>query len=157
MAEHDDTRRLTTPRCISGFTERTLGDEEAAISTNENHDNNLLSPAAVMSEKQPRSPLYYLNIDAPDPEELYRFWRRFTRKGKKKVGVMKSLRTFALSSCMFLFNSLSKGQFNQFVGLNLFLIFTPLAWLSHWASRDDWSHGKWPPQVTFVRTSQCVQ
>lgn len=110
MAKDDDTRRSTTPRRISGFTERTLGDEEAATPINENHDNNHLSPTTAMSEKQPRSPLYYLNIDAPDPEELYRFGRRFTRKGKKKIGVMKSLRTFALSSCMFLFNSLSAEQ-----------------------------------------------
>jgi len=47
---------------------------------------------------------------------------------------MQSLRAFLLSSW-----------------LNLFLLVTPVAWVSHWAMKDDWSHGeKWPPQVTFV-------
>lgn len=34
-------------------------------------------------------------------EELVRYWDRFTRKGKNKIGVMDSLRTLVLSSCAF--------------------------------------------------------
>lgn len=32
-------------------------------------------------------------------EELVRYWDRFTRKGKNKIGVMDSLRALLLSSC----------------------------------------------------------
>jgi len=45
---------------------------------------------------------------------LTRFWDRFTRKGKKKVGIVASLRAIAFSSW-----------------LNLFVIFIPLAWIAH--------------------------
>ena len=40
----------------------------------------------------------HLNLHE-NKEELVRYWDRFIRKGKKKVGVIASLRTLALSSC----------------------------------------------------------
>ncbi|KAG6853002.1 hypothetical protein C0991_007654 [Blastosporella zonata] len=50
---------------------------------------------------------------------LTRFWHRFTRKGKKNVPVIAGLRAIAFSSV-----------------LNLFVIFTPLAWVAHWKKED---------------------
>ncbi|KAF8631279.1 hypothetical protein AX15_002605 [Amanita polypyramis BW_CC] len=45
---------------------------------------------------------------------LNRSWSRFTRKGKKKVGILQSIKAIVLSSW-----------------LNLFLIFVPLGWAAH--------------------------
>ncbi|KAF5387895.1 hypothetical protein D9615_000101 [Tricholomella constricta] len=45
---------------------------------------------------------------------LTRFWNRFTRKGKKNIGVAATFRAIAFSSW-----------------LNLFVVFIPLAWIGH--------------------------
>jgi hypothetical protein len=86
MAEHsiNSAPRQRVP------TGRTSGDEEAAL-VNENEHSQI-------SEK-PQHPHHLYNV--PDTEGMYRFWRRFTRRGKKNIGVMQSLRAFLLSSCMF--------------------------------------------------------
>jgi hypothetical protein len=84
MAERDIPRTRTS-------TGLTFGDEEV--------DEVLLDHPSVMSEKQ-RNRRYRLNIQAPSIEGFYQFWRRFTRHGKKNIGVMQSLRAFALSSCI---------------------------------------------------------
>lgn len=152
MADHD-TGSASRRRM---FNEHTSGDEES-LPTDYHYDIKQRDSASGISEKQPVTPRHPLYI-ATDPERWYRFWRRFTRHGKKKIGVMQSLRAFALSSCMLLSFYSTSGEFNHyFVGLNIFLIFTPLAWISHWAERNHWLHGKWPPQATFVRTSKCIQ
>ncbi|KAF8803776.1 hypothetical protein BYT27DRAFT_7109338 [Phlegmacium glaucopus] len=58
-------------------------------------------------------------------EEFVKFWDRFTRKGKKKIGVKHSLRSLALSSW-----------------LNILLILIPLSWVSRFLN---WGHG-----ITFA-------
>ncbi|RDB20539.1 Vacuolar calcium ion transporter [Hypsizygus marmoreus] len=57
----------------------------------------------------------------PSREGLERFWTRFTRKGKKNIGVVQSFRAIVFSSW-----------------LNLFVIFIPLAWVAHF--QKDWPH-----------------
>ncbi|KAF8974689.1 hypothetical protein BDZ97DRAFT_1911848 [Flammula alnicola] len=47
-------------------------------------------------------------------EELIKFWDQFMRKGKRKIGVVESLRAFLFSSW-----------------LNVFLVCIPIAWVSH--------------------------
>lgn len=56
---------------------------------------------------------------------LERNWARFTRKGKKNVGVVESLRAFALSNWR-----------------NSFIIFLPVAWVAHFLH--------WHASFTFV-------
>ncbi|KAG6919280.1 hypothetical protein DXG01_007412 [Tephrocybe rancida] len=58
---------------------------------------------------------------------LTRFWNRFTRKGKKNIPVVASLRAIAFSSW-----------------LNLFFVFIPLAWAAHFAKKTD------PETVCFL-------
>ncbi|KDR83456.1 hypothetical protein GALMADRAFT_235613 [Galerina marginata CBS 339.88] len=58
-------------------------------------------------------------------EELVRFWDQFTRKGKRKIGVMESLKAILYSSW-----------------LNFFLVLIPLAWISNFLG--------WNDEITFV-------
>ncbi|KAK0201669.1 hypothetical protein DFS33DRAFT_1263842 [Desarmillaria ectypa] len=74
----------------------------------------------------------------PRKESLVRFKDRFLRKGKRKIGVVESLRAIALSSW-----------------LNLFIIFIPLAWVAHFGNtHDEHESGDaqrvWPYGVTFT-------
>jgi Ca2+:H+ antiporter len=94
MAEHG-TNLAPRQRVFTG---RTSGDEEAAI-VNEIHEHTQIS-------EKPQHPHHHLNV--PDTEGMYRFWHRFTRKGKKNIGVMQSLRAFIFSSCMFIPNPLQR-------------------------------------------------
>ncbi|KAL0949129.1 hypothetical protein HGRIS_009213 [Hohenbuehelia grisea] len=76
----------------------------------------------MMTEKAPTR-----HSLVPDTESLYRFWDRFTRKGKRKVGVMESVRNLLFSSW-----------------LNLLVVFIPVAWVAHFRGHS------WPPQLTFA-------
>ncbi|KAF7433375.1 hypothetical protein PC9H_005325 [Pleurotus ostreatus] len=58
-------------------------------------------------------------------EGLHDFWDRFTRKGRKDIGVMHSLRMIMLSHW-----------------LNAFFVFIPLAWVAHFVH--------WPNRAQFV-------
>ncbi|KAF9528625.1 hypothetical protein CPB83DRAFT_304938 [Crepidotus variabilis] len=52
------------------------------------------------------------------------FWERFSRKGKRKVGVIKSLRNLALSSW-----------------INILLLLIPVSWLAHFRQEEaEWGH-----------------
>ncbi|KAF8873867.1 hypothetical protein CPB84DRAFT_1690528 [Gymnopilus junonius] len=53
-------------------------------------------------------------------EDLVKFWDQFTRKGKKKISVMDSLKAIVFSSW-----------------LNIFLVFIPIAWVSNFMQWDD--------------------
>jgi len=110
MAEHDPN---SAPRQRI-FVGRTSGDEEAAL-VDERRDYNQHNPPNVTSEKPSRGS-HHLGIDGPDTEGLYRFWRRFTRKGKKNIGVMQSLRAIVLSSCMPLTDLPAGGNSIEFQG-----------------------------------------
>ncbi|KAF8232845.1 hypothetical protein L208DRAFT_1269941 [Tricholoma matsutake] len=114
--------------------ERTTCDEEAAM-VNQNDSTNQRHSSTVMSEKQHRNRNLHrrTTVIALNTRGLKHSWRRFTRVGKKKIGVMASLRAIAFSSW-----------------LNLFLIFTPFAWISHFATQTGWNGIQWPPQITFV-------
>ncbi|PPR03874.1 hypothetical protein CVT26_000872 [Gymnopilus dilepis] len=57
-------------------------------------------------------------------QELLKFWDQWTRKGKRKIGVVESLKAIVFSSW-----------------LNIFLVFIPLAWVSHFF---------WGNTTTFV-------
>ncbi|PPR02488.1 hypothetical protein CVT24_002037 [Panaeolus cyanescens] len=58
-------------------------------------------------------------------EELIKIWDRFTRKGKRKIGIKESLVALAYSSW-----------------LNVFMIFIPLSWVSHFLH--------WRSSLTFA-------
>ncbi|KAG6866494.1 hypothetical protein C0991_003038 [Blastosporella zonata] len=69
---------------------------------------------------------------------LTRFWKRFTRKGKKNVPVLASLRAIALSSCAFCYpSSVYVALITHDLGLNVFVIFIPLAWIAHFLKKED--------------------
>jgi hypothetical protein len=116
MAESAGDSASRQRSSIFKFTGHTLNDPEAALASVNDHNNGQLNPS--MSEKKPRTPrtprtpLQYLNINVPDTEGLVWFWRRFTRTGKKKIGVMQSLRAFLCSSCTLLSNPESGGKLN---------------------------------------------
>lgn len=79
-------------------------DEEAAI-TNGHRDEPSLDRMTLNSEREKRhqDTVQYHSL-IPNEEGLSRFWDRFTRKGKKSIGVVQSLRAIAFSSCMFLYS-----------------------------------------------------
>ncbi|KAF9057456.1 hypothetical protein BJ165DRAFT_1334306 [Panaeolus papilionaceus] len=58
-------------------------------------------------------------------EELIRIWDRFTRKGKRKIGLRESVRALVFSSW-----------------LNIFMVFIPLSWVSHFLN--------WKSSTTFA-------
>ncbi|KAG6877847.1 hypothetical protein C0993_003220 [Termitomyces sp. T159_Od127] len=64
---------------------------------------------------------------------LTRFISRFTRKGKRNVPVMATLRAIAFSSW-----------------LNLFVIFIPLAWVGHFVKKKDSTEGVFSDSLTFT-------
>ncbi|RXW25848.1 hypothetical protein EST38_g60 [Candolleomyces aberdarensis] len=59
------------------------------------------------------------------------FWDRFSRKGRKNVGIWDSLHAIAVSSW-----------------LNIFLVFVPIAWVSHFLH--------WPKRVTFALSFMAI-
>ena len=74
-----------------------LQDEEKAIG----HDApapKVLSPATDSTRRHRLS--QHLRLEG-NKEELIKFWDRFTRKGRKKIGVIESIRVLFFSSCMF--------------------------------------------------------
>ncbi|KAF6762811.1 hypothetical protein DFP72DRAFT_877002 [Ephemerocybe angulata] len=84
--------------------------------TSERRRNTLMRRVSRMSHNN-------LYLEAED--SVIRFWDRFTRKGKKNIGVWASLKAIVLSSW-----------------LNLFLVFVPIAWASHFRH--------WPQRLTFT-------
>jgi hypothetical protein len=89
------TRHRTYPHPLEedGFISALNSSQTAVTSTP------VVSPGTA-SEKRGRLQgiSQHLNLQE-NKEELVRYWDRFIRKGKKKVGVIASLRTLALSSC----------------------------------------------------------
>ncbi|KAJ7686612.1 hypothetical protein B0H14DRAFT_3674119 [Mycena olivaceomarginata] len=76
----------------------------------------------------------------PDSEAggtVYKMAARFMRKGKRKIGVVESLKAIAFSSW-----------------LNLLLLFIPIAWVAHFGNEHDAKEGDpqktWKFQGTFV-------
>jgi Ca2+:H+ antiporter len=69
-------------------------DEEEAIQISNGqhlHQVNMKSP--TKSEKS------HLTMHLPDKKELVHLWDRFTRKGKRKIGVVESIHAIFFSSC----------------------------------------------------------
>jgi len=68
-------------------------------------------------------------------------WDRFSRKGKKNVGVLKSIKNIYTCSCESLdidyigFVQLKKWSFP---GLNILLLATPIAWYAHF--QHEWHY-----------------
>jgi len=76
-----------------------LQDEEQAIG----HDTpapKVLSPGTESARRRRLHDLSQQFRLEENKEELIKFWDQFTRKGKKKIGVIESLRVLLLSSCM---------------------------------------------------------
>jgi hypothetical protein len=92
------------------FNEHASDDPEAALGSLDYHHTTttttVQSPGALSEKHSIRigTPRHHLEIAVPDTDGLYWFWRRFTRAGKKKIGVMQSLRAFVKSSCTFSVN-----------------------------------------------------
>jgi Ca2+:H+ antiporter len=104
MAELGDNSESAARQRVA--TRRTLSDEEAAIQNHDHHDH--LSPVV----EKPHHHHHQLHLSVPEAEleGFYRFWRRFTRHGKKKVGVVQSLRAFLFFSCIYSFCFLSDTE-----------------------------------------------
>lgn len=81
-----------------------LPDEEQALG----HDApapKVLSPRTEPSRRRSlHDELTQLLHFEENKEEVIKFWDQFTRKGKKKVGVVESLRALFFSSCMLSLN-----------------------------------------------------
>jgi len=81
-------------------------------------------------------------------EDFVKFWDQFTRKGKSKVGVLQSLNALLWSSCTR--HNLFCYPWTEYltapsppIGLNIFLVVIPIAWVSHFRG--------WNDILTFVR------
>ena len=86
-------------RSLHELTQRLLPDEEQALG----HDTpapKVLSPGTESSRRRSFHELTQRLHFEENKEELIKFRDQFTRKGKKKVGVIESLRALFFSSCM---------------------------------------------------------
>ncbi|KAL0580930.1 hypothetical protein V5O48_001124 [Marasmius crinis-equi] len=101
-----------------------LPDEERAQTTVPSHQ---VNGNGVPTYEQPYKHHLY-----PTRGGFVRFKDRFLRKGKKKVGVLDSLKAIALSSW-----------------LNVFLIFIPLSWVAHFNNESNKHHGVDPDETHF--------
>jgi len=124
------TEAITNPDSNSISRQRTFigrsNDEEAGIIDNiPRNRSNDRSTLSSVREKPSRHLV-------PDTEGLYRFWDRFTRKGRKNVGVKESLHAIVFSSW-----------------LNLFVVFIPLAWVGHFLKNEE-GEPKWPESLIFT-------
>jgi len=93
----------TSPTTRKRNLEIVLPDEEQALG----HDApapQVLSPGTESSRRRSLHELTQRLHFEENKEELIKFWDQFTRKGKKKVGVVESLRAFLFSSCMLSLN-----------------------------------------------------
>jgi hypothetical protein len=82
-----------------------------------------------------------LNLEE-NKDEIVRYWDRFSRK---EIGVIASLKTLGLSSCVYYSLLLVIEVFNDIMyqGLNILLLLIPFAWVSRFLG---WSH-----PTTFAR------
>ena len=91
-------------RSLHKLTQRLLPDEEQALG----HDApapKVLSPRTEPSRRRSLHDELTQLLDFEEKKEVViKFWDQFTRKGKKKVGVVESLRTLFFSSCMLSLN-----------------------------------------------------
>lgn len=75
--------------------------------------------------KRSLSRLGHNHLYSEAEDSVIKFWDRLTRKGKKNIGVLESLKVIATSSF-----------------LMAFLVFVPVAWVSHFLH--------WPKRITFT-------
>lgn len=76
-------------------------------------------------------------------------WERFRGKSRASIpGVIKSLEAIVTCSCEFALSRTSRTSDRSRVGLNLFLIFIPIAWVAHFEIHH-WKNG---PIVVFACT-----
>jgi len=73
---------------------RPRDEEEAIQSSNGQHPHQVNVKSPTKSEKS-----QHMSMHLPDKEELVHLWDRFTRKGKRNIGVVESLRAIFFSSC----------------------------------------------------------
>lgn len=97
-------------------------DREATVGTELKRVADLPSDSTIRLE----NPEFGTSTSQDEEPVFSRSWNRFLRKGKTNVGFMDSLKATALSSW-----------------LNIFLIFVPLAWISHFL--------RWREGATFAR------
>jgi Ca2+:H+ antiporter len=88
-----------------------LQDEEQGIG----HDTpapKVLSPGTESARRRRLHDLtQHLHLEE-NKEELIKFWDQFTRKGKRKIGVIESLRVLLFSSCKFFFAAITLSNMN---------------------------------------------
>ncbi|KAF9534980.1 hypothetical protein CPB83DRAFT_755170 [Crepidotus variabilis] len=70
----------------------------------------------------------FLHLD-DNKDALLGFWDNFNRKGKRKIGVLESLKAIALSSW-----------------LNILIVILPVAWVAHWRQEE----GEWGHTTVFI-------
>lgn len=114
----------TSPATRKRYQGISLQDEEQGLG----HDApapKVLSPGTESSRRRRLHELTQHLRFEENKEELIKFWDQFTRKGKKKVGVVESLRALFFSSW-----------------LNILLVVIPVAWVSKFL--------EWGPKATFT-------
>jgi len=102
MSSPTETTAPTTRKRNLGIE---LEDEEQALG----HDApapKVLSPGTESSRRRRLHELTQRLHLEENKEELIKFWDQFTRKGKKKIGVVESFRALFFSSCMFSLNDI---------------------------------------------------
>lgn len=77
------------------------------------------NPTTDTSPHQP-SVQQGINLHLPDREAIHIFWSRFRGKGRKKAGLLLSLKNIVLCSW-----------------LNIFFVFLPLGWIAHFQKFPD--------------------
>lgn len=90
MAAHSEANFSTRQRTVIV---RPRDEEEAIQISNGQHLHQVNVKSPTKSEKS------HISVHIPDKKELVHLWDRFTRKGKKKIGVVQSLRAIFYSSC----------------------------------------------------------
>ncbi|KAG6831877.1 hypothetical protein H0H92_006994 [Tricholoma furcatifolium] len=108
--------RITSAR-LRTFSGPYLDVEKAAVEVTNGQASSrerLTSPAPITASTAAAIRVEFEELEA----SLTQFWDRFTRRGKKNVPIAASLRAIVFSSW-----------------LNLFVVFIPLAWVGHFASK----------------------
>lgn len=138
----NDNGSISRQRLASART-RPTDEEQGLIDSSTATSPSLELPDQTLVEK---SSIHHEGLrDGELPPAAHLFWDRFTRKGKRTIGVGESLKTLAFSSCAY--HSVLSIKWHKLngkilhVGLNVFLVFIPLAWVAHFV--------KWSDATTF--------
>ena len=93
------TRQTTHPRPLDELENGLISPNSSPLSPIQQPEPQL-SPGTASQERRSITQNIQENTN-----EIVRYWNRFSRKGKKNIGVMVSMQALAFSSCTILFSS----------------------------------------------------